>query len=107
VSRARLSSLLLALLVVLGGSAWATEFAPPIAFATSHDGSTHGDALTASRHVEVGVVARTLRTPLPCASTSRACDGLATIALPLRALGPTPAPHCPVPLYALLRVYRL
>src|SRR5437868_3142470 len=62
VSRARLSSLLIALLVVLGGSAWAAEFVPPIAFATSHDGATHANALTASRHVEVGVVARTLRT---------------------------------------------
>jgi hypothetical protein len=106
VSRHRHSSLLFALVVVLGAGLWTAGAAPRSALASA-DAAPHGDVLTASQHVAVGVVARAMRAPLPCTATSRSCDALATIVLPLGALGQTPAPHCPTPLYALLGVYRL
>jgi hypothetical protein len=106
VTRFRHTSTLLALLLVLGG-AFSTCVAAPGIASVPTDQTPHGDVLTARAHVEAGVVARPPRSPLPYASTSRSCDALAIVAVPLRARGAVPTAHRHTPLYALLRVYRL
>ena len=98
--------MLLALLLVLGGALWAFASAPSVACGST-DRAPHGNVLAASHHLDVGVVARPLRSPLPYASASRSCEASATIGVPRRTLGLVPTAHRHTPLYALFRVYRL
>jgi hypothetical protein len=94
---------LLAALVV---SLWALDGAPRTGFVGPEHGA-HADTLSASRHVAAGVVARTLRTPLPSASVGLACGCLAALAFARAGFRRVPAPRRQTPLYALFRVYRL
>jgi hypothetical protein len=102
--RSRHTAAFLAYLLILGGGVWAFASAPRVAFAHA-DHTPH--VLAASAHLEAGVVARPLRSPLPYASTVRACDALPSVEHPARTLGSVPTAHRHAPLYALLRVYRL
>lgn len=98
-------ALLAALLVAVAVGSWTLDGAPR-PFAGSEQ-SRHADALTASPHAELGVVARTLRTPLPSVSVGIACGILAALAVALSASRRAPVSYRHTPLYTLLRVYRL
>ncbi len=65
------------------------------------------DVLVASQRGEAVAVARTLRVPGPCAASSRPNARLTATDLTGATAWHTPTQHRHVPLYTLLRVYRL
>jgi hypothetical protein len=69
--------------------------------------SAHAATLTASHHVDAGVLARTLRHPVPGTSAVHVRTALTTTARARPSVALARVSHRHTPLYTLLRVYRL